>query len=259
MPPNVIAVTVSDAGNWRIDMGTHTVSRRTVVAGAAWAVPAVGAATTLPAFAVSGCTPATSYWVASSGSTATASASGGVTAKTAANGSTYLRSANFSTVTVTGVPQYSGQNWLMLDQGGSDSAGQTVTITFPQPVYCVSFYVNDIDTQYKALNDQYADKVTVTGFTPSATTNSASNLTVSGNSIYPSHNADSGNTNTWEYPNTTSDQGLAKFSYTSSAGITQISLTYLNKNYYSGTSTNGNTQQVYISPISYSTTSCTCV
>ena len=127
MLPNVTVVTVSDAGNWRMYMGTRTISRRTVVAGAAWAVPAVEAVSALPAFAASGpCLFETAEWRSYSGKGPTSAVGTNVTATaTAAAGvGTKLMPDNFYAVnTVRAVSEYNGKKWLQLDQCGADANG----------------------------------------------------------------------------------------------------------------------------------------
>lgn len=137
--------------------------------------------------------------------------------------------------------------WLTLNQSGSTSAAknQELRITFNLPVYCVSFYVADIDSDLASLT--YIDNVAVSGFTASS---SSSRIGIK--TTYT--------TNDTAYctqpPATGAVQpdnplGLAKFSYTGSAGITTFSLRF----YSTGT---GDKQHIFVSPIQFSTTTPCC-
>lgn len=235
----------------------RTVSRRTLAAGAAWSLPVIAAAAAAPAYAASpSCDPVSADWNVSASGQISASATNGVTATTRANGSTYLRtSTNLSTATITnGVKN---GTYLLLDQAKNNSSGQTVTLTFPQPVYCVTFYVNDIDTEYRSNASKYQDVVSVPGFTPSTLPESSANLTITGSTVTSTRTATSSNMTTWEYPNTTSAAGLVK--YTASGPLSSFSLTFSNSIAGTGTGVGDNQQQVYISGMTYKLgANCTC-
>ncbi|MDO4919602.1 hypothetical protein [Kocuria sp.] len=177
-----------------------------------------------------------------------------MTATAAANGSTRIGSTNFSTATITnGVKN---GTYLVLNQSGANAQGQTVTITFPQPVYCVRLSVNDIDTQFRSAADKYRDSVEVTGFTPSTVPASSGILTISGSSAYPTAAATSTSSG-GNYDNLTSAAGLAQFS--APGPLSAITLRYINNSPGTGTTVDVNQQQVYISALTYKTRSgCTC-
>lgn len=236
-----------------------TISRRTVTTGAAWAVPAVMAAATAPAFQASRpCTYTVSAWqtrVSDLGATA----QNQIRATTVANGGTRFGTAYTNMAispNIDGAGVYSDANWLQLGQGGNNLRGQTVTITFPQEVYCVEFYVNDIDTQWvRSIASTYRDTVTVApGFTA---TTASPYVTVSGGMAQATNTASSANPDTWSWDHTDSANGLAKF--TAAGPITSLTLEYTNPAARTtATGVNNNNQQVWVSPLKYSTAPCAC-
>lgn len=244
--------------------GAH-LSRRTVVtgvaAGAAWAIPAVSQAAAAPALIPSkNCTYTTAAWVANTG-TLTASGANGMTATAVLNGSTSATSSytNMAVITLTNsaLPAFSGSKWLQLATNKNNTAGETVTITLPASVYCVSFYIQDIDTQFNSLSSKYRDWVSVTGFTASAGVPSAATyLSFSGGTVQPINTAGIITPTTYEFDYLSSANGLALFK--ANGAINSIQLTY--KNTSAGTGIlNNNNQQVWISPIKYATSDCNCM
>lgn len=224
-----------------------TVSRRTLAAGAAWSLPVIAAAAATPAYAASpSCDQVSADWITQGTGNSTARASNGVLATTTANGQTRLRSPNFSTETVSnGVKN---GIYLTLEQSGVNSAGQTVTITCPQPVHCLSFYINDFDTQYMAGNNKYSYEVSVPGFTAAAVQQSSANLAISGGTVKPVRDASSSAVGE-DLANLTCNRGLARFAAV--GPLSSFSLTYRNVIGNSRTSLAQNIQQVYISGMTY--------
>lgn len=249
---------------------TNEVTRRNVAKGAAWSIPAVTMGLPSAAIAASGtCAYSTAVWntstsMTSTGGSTTATASPGgvtITTSTVRNGSTNLRTAyaagegNFNTASVS-VSERAGSGWLVLSQDRNNAAGQTVTVTFSQPVYCVSFYVNDIDTQFYGSTSKYRDNVTVPGFTAVAGPGGTSVL-ASGSTATSATTATSTGTSA-DYNWQTDARGLAMFTNAATSGLTSFTLTYTNTNAGTGTNAGNNKQEVYISPLRFSTTPCNC-
>ena len=253
---------------------TARITRRQVAKGAAWSVPIIGAAAAAPAMAASApCTTqyyyvtyAPEFTVFSSVTTPiTPSGSGRYLAPLPAtwiyqNGVTtpaspvqndwYYRASSL------GLPSYGGLTaapydgpWLALNQKDSTSAAQNqeMRVTFNQPVYCVSFYVADIDSDLGQGQATYIDNVAVSGFTASSSSSRHGIKTTytTNDTAYCTQPPATGAVN----PD--NPLGLAKFSYTGSAGITTFSLRF----YSTG---NGDKQQVWVSPIQFSTTTPCC-
>lgn len=260
----------------RPDAGGANLSRRTVVtgvaAGVAWAVPAVSQAAAAPALIASkNCTYTTNEWTyplwadyplpaRTTGNNNLAKA-GNITATSVLNGSTGTTIAmwNMYLMPLSLTNYYNGKNWLQLSTCKQNQQGMTVTFTFPQPVYCVSFYVNDIDTQYVSGSSMYRDKVVVdSGFTASAATaTGATYLTCSGGSAIAKNTATSSTSSTYAWDYATSTNGLVQFK--ANGPISSFTLTYTNENCGTGTTVISNNQQVYISPIKYATSDCNCL
>ncbi|MDN5605023.1 MAG: hypothetical protein L0G59_06345 [Kocuria sp.] len=245
---------------------TSSPTRRAVAKGAAWSVPLVAGASTVPAYAVSNCektvathrggrtTQTAASGSMSNGITVTSAATTGATSKMflttsgeAGNGGNRGR-YNFSVVNLA-PPGATAGAYLELNQRtllkSYRQASQTVTFTFPQPVYCVEFWVTDIDYE----SGYYGDVVTVPGAV--ATPSTPADVTCSGPTCRSAHSGSPGAFGV--FPGT--ELGLVHYKLTGQ-GLTSFSLTYSSNS--SGNSST-NYQQVYISPISYTTRKdCTC-
>lgn len=235
-------------------MTTTDLSRRQIAKGVAWTVPAVTlgapsafAATSRP------CVFTTATWTSTTAPTS-ASGTGGITATASANSGTTLHSDNLAVRPITNGTPLAGSGWIVLNQSNKNATGQTVTIKLPVTAYCVTFYINDIDTQYTTNTNHYRDQVQVPGFT--ATANNPAVVTVSGDTATATNTATSSSANTWEWDNTNSAEGMVKF--TAPGPLTTFTVTYSNRNPGNPSGINDNTQQVYISPIQYSTGDCAC-
>ena len=181
---------------------TSSPTRRAVTKGAAWSVPLVAGASTVPAYAVSNCektvathqggrtTQTAASGSMSNGITVTSAATKGATSKMflatsgeAGNGGNRGR-YNFNVVNLA-PPGATAGPYLELNQRTLvkhyRQASQTVTFTFPQPVYCVEFWVTDIDYQ----NGYYGDVVTVPGAV--ATPSTPADVTCSGSTCQSAH------------------------------------------------------------------------
>lgn len=243
------------------------ITRRTVAKGTAWSAPALMLASATPAVAGSrACAPVTAVWTASATRSSGATNQAGVAAtSTFFGGASGVNNSNFTGQSAPAASKYANQNWLMLNQYSDSTTsgwGQNVVITFPQPVYCVSFLVTDIDTQmspsglFTNYTGSYKDAVTVAGFT--AVAQDPSNTSVNGSTATPTHTATtSGSPYEWS---TVGDR-RGTVVYSAPGPITTITLTYRNTNPTRPdllTGVPNNNQQVYISPIQYSTSNCAC-
>lgn len=133
-------------------------SRRTVVRGAAWSVPVIAVATSAPAFATSPCANKTALLpVTWSGTSTTTSQTG-----TTTNGTTVSVTAAYTRSGLTPGSIGSGNlgsqaasragdsfaivnNSPALLSGDASTNFQTVTFTFSQPVFGLTFSIDDID------------------------------------------------------------------------------------------------------------------
>lgn len=243
------------------DDGHGRLSRRALVQGAAWAVPAISIAAAAPAFAGSQpCSFSTLNWVSRVDEQNATTSLSGAKAVAAPNGGTLLNTGYSNMfpekLTIAALPEFSGSNWLRLASGGPNSAGETVTVTFPTNVYCVTLYVQDIDTQFVSASSKYRDDVTVTGFTASVAAPSSTYTSVSSSQATSINTAASGSATTWSWDYTSSVNGLAKF--TAAGPLNTISLVYKNTSTGGGSGVNDNDMQVWVSPIKYSTADCLC-
>ncbi len=243
----------------------RAVSRRALARGIAWSVPTLAAASAAPALAASRCEMTTVNMV--KGTTSQTSASTTLSDGTkinatrssssnlfftlseengsGANGGTY----NFNTrqISTSGLPV---GTYLELNQKArSTDVSQVLTFTLPKKAYCVEFWVTDIDLQ-SFTDRKYGDRVTVSGFTGVASNTSW--VTCSGATCTTAFVNSPGNKET--SPDVLN--GAVRYRLTSTSGITSFTLSYSSA--YTGSSTT-NYQQVWISPISYSTTAgCNC-
>jgi hypothetical protein len=133
-------------------------SRRTVVRGAAWSVPVIAVAANAPAFAASPCVNKSALLpVTWSATSTTTSQTGTTTNGTTVNvGAAYTQSGltpgsigsgNLSAQTVGATRDSFGivNNSPALLSGDPSANFQTVTFTFTQPVFGLTFSIDDID------------------------------------------------------------------------------------------------------------------
>lgn len=237
-------------------------SRRTVVKGAAWAAPVIAASTTIPAYAASHpCALETATWNMSSNGTSTTlnTASGTATAVSTFNGTVSNRGRGFNLYTQTaqaGNVYMVGSQWIALDQASAKGGTQTLTVTFPVPVYCVSFYIADIDTQYVSGSSRYRDQVQIPDATITAVPEAAGNVIINGNTAVTAYTATSATRDTYSLGNLGSARGTVQVSLP--GGSNSFTIVYSNPNPGTGNGVNNSAQQVYISPIQYSTEACLC-
>lgn len=167
------------------DDSHNKLSRRALAQGAAWAVPTAALAATAPALAASPpiCEMTTLYWP-----TGATPSPANVTVGDGGTGLSSITSQVSSTNTriiqtrgtmgnFTGLKTHNntsnfggihiGSAFLVLDQANhTNTSYQRITITFPAPVHCLSFYIADIDTNWckTGCNCSYgahADKLVV--------------------------------------------------------------------------------------------------
>lgn len=165
-------------------------SRRTVVRGAAWSVPVIAVATAAPAFAASPCATKTALmpvtWAASTGTTRqTGTAANGTTVNvTAAYTASGLTPGSLGTGNMS--PQSAARasdsfaivNNTPAALGDPSTNFQTVTFAFTQPVFGLTFSIDDIDR-----GSGYWDHVSIASTpaeTPGATFGSGSTITGAG-------------------------------------------------------------------------------
>lgn len=244
----------------------RTVSRRALARGVAWSVPTLVAASAAPALAVSKCQMTTVNWTKGTTTQTTASVTlaGGIKASSTRtgsgvffaqpgegsyNGGTY----NYNTVTLSPSGMPSG-TYLEINQRAikGSSGAQVMTVTFPQRVYCVDFWVTDFD---QVVGDggmrNYADRLQVSNVTPTAW---GSEVTCTGSTCASKY---AGSTTAHDGANTLTANAV-HYRNTSASGITSFTLTY-DSAQLPPVGTSRNYQQLWISPISYSTTgSCSC-
>ena len=142
---------------------SRSVSRRTIVKGAAWSVPAIALAAAAPAFAASQCLPAVIDWNAFADGTTpgTISVPGTTPALTATISVAYSSGSSPSATSgkVVDGPQggVTGRYYRVEFAPARQNNAATVTITFNRPVRDLRFTILDIDA-----TTGYRDQVVVT-------------------------------------------------------------------------------------------------
>ncbi|MDU5514317.1 MAG: twin-arginine translocation signal domain-containing protein [Cutibacterium avidum] len=146
----------------------NDLSRRNVVKGAAWAVPAVTASTALPSVAASqDCVYTGAHWEKSFVTpelVARREARPGAKITTSGINASNLDGDIISPRRLAKVN--SGYPWvselIAIAHNGDGTAGSLLHVNFPGPVSCVQFLLHDIDSQGSGEKDHYRDSVTVT-------------------------------------------------------------------------------------------------
>lgn len=141
------------------DPPRRVTTRRNVLAGAAWALPAVATAVGAPAFAASPCPTQTLAWNQAAGTHFNSGSSwtvAGVTISLTYSGSAGTNNANVSTNTFGGVTP----NLRFALPAGSNPT-ETVQFAFSAPVYNVHFTILDIDWSQTGANVAYDDSVVI--------------------------------------------------------------------------------------------------
>jgi len=212
-------------------------TRRTVVRGAAWTLPVVAAATTAPAYAASACANRTALlpvtWSATSTTTsqtgttttgATVTVSAAYTQAGAAPGS--LGTNNLSAQTAASARD----SFAIVNNSPATLLGdpatnfQTVTFTFLQPVYGLTFSIDDIDR-----GTGYWDYVSVTATptqTPSAGYGNPTTITGAGT-----------DGNAWRTTATTGGDNLASQSVAVTYANGAVAITQVRLKFWSTTQT----------------------
>ncbi len=249
------------------------INRRSLVRGAAWAAPAVVAASAVPAYAASQCVYQESSWAnsGSSGANLTGTLAGTTKNQVVASGtnldnSVFSTTRNGYTKSLGALPVYPNQAWYTMSQSGDNQRGKgsTLTLTFPRTVYCLSFWIQDIDSQQTIdTSDRYQDGVRVSssGATWTATPYSAAvgNVTVTpvgtGVEVVSAYvPGTSGSDNSHEGAYQTEAIGLVRFD--SAGPVNSVTIDYWNEAWMRGT--DWNHQQIYVSTFRYSTDPCNC-
>ncbi|MFW0170380.1 hypothetical protein [Rothia sp. P4278] len=236
-------------------MKDTNLNRRSLARGAAWAAPVVLASSAVPAYA-SSCntidqTFKTLHWLSASGGT-TATGEEGLSANQVSSQNARLRRDNMTLVDMSASGLSEGQ-WLYLHQAQySTRAGatQTISITLPEEAHCVSFYVQDVDTQSdRNTGRRYRDQVTVPGFTASAV--NPAYIQIEGSTARASHDAAlEGKANEYEWGWESTNGAVL---YQANGPVSSIELTFQNVCGSLKSDVN-NTQHIGVSAIRYSTT-----
>jgi hypothetical protein len=220
------------------------VSRRTLVKGAAWAVPVIAFAGPAPAFAASPCTPSTNLDGLQTGSKPSAIAfqpSGLVATLSYASAGQPNAPTPGGTGTVAQTSTNPSWKYIELEMVQNLDQGDYVqlTVTFPQAVENLRFTVHDID---KVRNNQgdvaWVDHVVITGTTGYSAVKGT-------NVIGSGSNGDPFRADQWG--DNPIDSGLNRVTVTFPGLVTQVTIRYVaGANGYSGN------QHVGLGNLSYS-------
>lgn len=240
-------------------------SRRSVVRGAAWAVPSTIVSTTLPIYAGSQeCQYTTAQWGLRG-----AIQDNAITTLWTTNGATKLSSAFHNKARLSldlgseVEEPFSSSDWVGIEQHGDNREGQTISFNFADPLYCVTFYITDIDSDTASATppyvEDYRDRVQLEiagGSTASVSALSPEDVTTSGNrtaslTVESAHVADS---HDYEFDYKTSTRGTVKI--TMPGPVEGFTLTYTNPGWRTGNLWNH--QQIYVSCLQYATAGCSC-
>ncbi len=169
------------SGSAFTDNESRGTTRRTLLSGAAWAVPVVATAVGAPAFAASPCPTQTLAWNQATGTHFTSGSSwvvAGVTITLTYTGSAGTGNANVSTNTFGGITPN-----LRFALGAGDNPTETIRFAFSVPVYNVKFTILDIDWSQTGSNVAYDDEVVIN--TAGYTQTHGSNVQGTGSSATP--------------------------------------------------------------------------
>ena len=146
----------------------NNLSRRNVVKGAAWAVPAVTASTALPSVAASqDCVYTGSHWEKSFVTPELVARREARPGAKITTGGLYASNLDGDIISPGRLAKVkSDYPWvselIAIAQNGDGTAGSLLYVDFPRPASCVQFLLHDIDSQGSGKNDHYRDSVTVT-------------------------------------------------------------------------------------------------
>ena len=244
----------------------NNLSRRNVVKGAAWAVPAVTASTALPSVAASqDCVYTEAHWEESfvtSGLVAQREARPGAEITT---GGIYASNLDGDIIDPRKLVKVkSDYPWvsemIAIAQNGDGTAGTLLHVNFPGPVSCVQFLLHDIDSQGSGKRDHYRDSVTVTadGAPITASPLEPDFLRVTGNGSNrvkvesPFEHEETDETYEWNMKRDTKGTVLIKIK----GPINRFSILYLNEDTLEYT--DHNYQQIALSTIRWSKDPCGC-
>ena len=244
----------------------NNLSRRNVVKGAAWAVPAVTASTALPSVAASqDCVYTEAHWEESfvtSGLVARREARPGAKITT---GGLYASNLDGDIIDPRKLVKVkSDYPWvsemIAIAQNGDGTAGTLLHVNFPGPVSCVQFLLHDIDSQGSGKRDHYRDSVTVTadGAPITASPLEPDFLRVTGNGSNrvkvesPFEHEETDKTHEWNMNRDTKGTVLIKIK----GPINRFSILYLNEDTLEYT--DHNYQQIALSTIRWSKDPCGC-
>ena len=252
---------------------TTSVSRRNLVAGAAWTAPVMIAVSAAPAIAATGSTghcppPSTiDFGAALSGGWASSTAAGVTMTfvsqtfyRTAGKKVTYTPPSDnrsvvksLSTARIGNLASFDGMTFLKMRQVLADSNSNATkrakysefTISFSRPVYGLSFYLTDIDYTANSFTDSLClfSPTTMSG----SVVGTGSNVTGTGTTRHPFVGSKANS------PDTGTDAGksVARYAAATTTGISALSFRYRN------TQTAGGNQAVFISPMTFYPASCT--
>ena len=244
----------------------NNLSRRNVVKGAAWAVPAVTASTALPSVAASqDCVYTEAHWEESfvtSGLVAQREARPGAEITT---GGIYASNLDGDIIDPRKLVKVkSDYPWvsemIAIAQNGDGTAGTLLHVNFPGPVSCVQFLLHDIDSQGSGKRDHYRVSVTVTadGAPITASPLEPDFLRVTGNGSNrvkvesPFEHEETDKTHEWNMNRDTKGTVLIKIK----GPINRFSILYLNEDTLEYT--DHNYQQIALSTIRWSKDPCGC-
>ncbi|MCO6664426.1 twin-arginine translocation signal domain-containing protein [Cutibacterium avidum] len=146
----------------------NNLSRRNVVKGAAWAVPAVTASTALPSVAASqDCVYTGSHWEKSFVTPELVARREARAGAKITTGGLYASNLDGDIISPGKLAKVkSDYPWvselIVIAQNGDGTAGSLLNVDFPRPASCVQFLLHDIDSQGSGKDDHYRDSVTVT-------------------------------------------------------------------------------------------------
>ncbi|MGK2310420.1 twin-arginine translocation signal domain-containing protein [Cutibacterium sp. V970] len=244
----------------------NNLSRRNVVKGAAWAVPAVTASTALPSVAASqGCVYTEPHWgkhFVNSELVARREARGGAQITT---GGLYASNLDGDIISPGRLAKVkSNYPWvselIAIAQNGDGTAGSLLHVDFSGPASCVQFLLHDIDSQGSGKKDHYRDSVTVTtdGAPITASPLEPEFLSVTGNGSNrvkvesPFEHGTIDKTHEWNMNRDTKGTVLIKIK----GPINRFSILYLNEDTLEDTE--HNYQQIALSTIRWSKDPCGC-
>ena len=244
----------------------NNLSRRNVVKGAAWAVPAVTASTALPSVAASqDCVYTGSQWEKSFVTPELVARREARPGAKITTGVLYASNLDGDIISPGRLAKVkSDYPWvselIAIAQNGDGTAGSLLYVDFPRPASCVQFLLHDIDSQGSGKNDHYRDSVTVTadGAPITASPLEPEYLRVTGNGSNrvkvesPFEHTRLDKSHEWDMDRDTKGTVLIKIK----GPINRFSILYLNEDTLEGKI--HNYQQIALSTIRWSKDPCGC-